>query len=146
MSLDESVQVAANLVEMGLDGVEVSGGLPWSGELQPIRMDIDKPENEAYFRSRTAAYKKRLSAPVILVGGLRSPQVIDDVLEKGEADLVAISRPLVREPDLVNRWADGDMAPASCVSCNRCFFAAASGKGIFCVQKSNADMGVHPRK
>ena len=57
-------------------------------------------------------------AAVALVGGLRSPQVMARLLEEGAADLFALSRPLIAEPDLVNRWADGDLRPGECISWN----------------------------
>jgi 2,4-dienoyl-CoA reductase-like NADH-dependent reductase (Old Yellow Enzyme family) len=45
---------------------------------------------------------------------------MESVVTSGAADLVALSRPLVREPDLVNRL-QGGQAKATCVSCNACF-------------------------
>jgi 2,4-dienoyl-CoA reductase-like NADH-dependent reductase (Old Yellow Enzyme family) len=57
---------------------------------------------------------------VLLVGGLRSRGVLEAVVTDGKADLVALCRPLICEPDLVRRFAAGQ-ATASCVSCNACF-------------------------
>lgn len=132
---EESLSAAANLEAMGLDAFEVSAGLPWSGRLNPVRTRISEPEKEAYFRNLAAAFKARLQTPVIMVGGLRSPGVIGEVLEQGQADYVSLARPFIREPALVQRWAEGDPAPAKCISCNGCFQSAASGEGIFCVQE-----------
>jgi 2,4-dienoyl-CoA reductase-like NADH-dependent reductase (Old Yellow Enzyme family) len=133
LTLEDSLWVADRLAQMGLDGVEVSGGLGWNKEGNPARVQIDAPEKEAYFRSAGRAFKSRLNIPIILVGGFRSPAVIEDVLAKAEADYVAMSRPLVREPDLIKRWMAGDQAPAACVSCNGCGRNAASGQGLSCV-------------
>jgi 2,4-dienoyl-CoA reductase-like NADH-dependent reductase (Old Yellow Enzyme family) len=72
--------------------------------------------------------------PLILVGGLRSPDVIEEVLTSGAADLVAMSRPLIREPDLPERWRRGDHGRAGCVSCLGCFRPAGAGEGIRCVR------------
>ena len=44
----------------------------------------------------------------------------------------ALSRPLIRESDLVNRWKSGDRRPARCISDNGCFKPALEGKGIYC--------------
>jgi 2,4-dienoyl-CoA reductase-like NADH-dependent reductase (Old Yellow Enzyme family) len=44
-----------------------------------------------------------------------------------------MSRPLIREPDLINRWKDGDRQKAACLSDNQCFAPAMAGEGIYCV-------------
>jgi len=49
------------------------------------------------------------------------------------ADMVSLSRPLVREPGLVARWQSGDRAPSTCVSDNACFVPARRGEGISCL-------------
>jgi 2,4-dienoyl-CoA reductase-like NADH-dependent reductase (Old Yellow Enzyme family) len=59
--------------------------------------------------------------PLILVGGIRSPEVAERLVEEGTTDYVAMSRPLICEPDLVNRWKNGDTTKSACVSDNRCF-------------------------
>ncbi|MGD2270850.1 MAG: hypothetical protein PVI06_10670 [Desulfobacterales bacterium] len=44
-----------------------------------------------------------------------------------------MSRPLIREPDPINRWQTGDIRKAACVSDNQCFAPARKGSGIYCV-------------
>ena len=101
--LEDSVVVARNLAEMGLDCIEVSGGGHWSGRLAPSRTKIDQPEKEAYFRGQASVFKEKVHAPIMLVGGLRSLDVIEDVLKKRQVDYAALCRPFIREPDLVAR-------------------------------------------
>jgi len=50
-----------------------------------------------------------------------------------------MSRPLIREPDLINRWKSGDHGKAECLSDNKCFGPAMAGKGISCVMKRRGD-------
>jgi 2,4-dienoyl-CoA reductase-like NADH-dependent reductase (Old Yellow Enzyme family) len=69
----------------------------------------------------------------MVVGGFRSYEIIDTLLEKREADYVAMSRPLIWEPDLPKRWQNGDRSPAKCVSCNSCFKLGIEKDGIYCV-------------
>ena len=133
LELEESIRVTRNLAEMGLDGVEVSGGLPFSGEMGAVRQDVDSPEKEAYFRLAGAAFKSRLGIPVMLVGGVRSPQVIKEIHEHNQADFISLSRPLIREPELVSRWADGDLSPSTCTSCNDCRRPGLLGRGVYCI-------------
>ena len=89
--------------------------------LPESRTQIKKREQEAYFRAGARAVKQRLDIPVILVGGMKSFSVIEDVLETGAADLVSLSRSLIRQPDLPNLWRTDDAVDrADCLSCNAC--------------------------
>ncbi len=58
--------------------------------------------------------------PVILVGGNRSLNLIDEILNNTKIQYFSLSRPLLREPDLINRWDSGDNSKAKCVSCGKC--------------------------
>ncbi len=44
-----------------------------------------------------------------------------------------MSRPFIREPDLIKRWESGDLRKAECLSDNQCFGPAMAGEGIYCV-------------
>jgi 2,4-dienoyl-CoA reductase-like NADH-dependent reductase (Old Yellow Enzyme family) len=146
LNLEDSLRVAVNLASMGLDAVEVSGGLPFLVRHSPVRLRIDTPEKEGYFRKAAAAFKEKVRIPVILVGGLRSPEIMTRVLEQGQADYLALARPFIREPHLAERWRSGDLEPAACLSCNRCFNSGLKGDGVSCTpkvlgrsRKTNAD-------
>ena len=83
---------------------------------------------------------KRVSAvPLMLVGGIRSPQVIEQILEDGLVNYVSMSRPFIYEPGLVNRWASGDLSKAKCISCNECFTPAKEGEGIYCITRARRE-------
>jgi 2,4-dienoyl-CoA reductase-like NADH-dependent reductase (Old Yellow Enzyme family) len=69
----------------------------------------------------------------MVVGGFRSPAVAQKAIADGITDYVALSRPFIREPDLINRWRSGDDSPARCVSCNGCFVPGLTEGGIYCV-------------
>jgi 2,4-dienoyl-CoA reductase-like NADH-dependent reductase (Old Yellow Enzyme family) len=77
---------------------------------------------EAYYRERTRKVKTAVKdcARVTMQGGLRTPALMEEVVENGEADFVSMCRPYIREPDLVKRWLGGDTARARCISCNKC--------------------------
>ncbi|MBW1858997.1 MAG: NADH:flavin oxidoreductase [Deltaproteobacteria bacterium] len=129
----DALFVAKRLDKMGIDAIEMSGGVPAAGDLSPARTKIRKTSDEAYFLSIAKKIKKQVSVPIILVGGVRSLQAISQILEKGDADLVSMARPLIREPGLVRRWRKGDKEKAKCISCNQCFGAAMSPQGVYCV-------------
>ena len=62
-----------------------------------------------------------VKTPVVLVGGVRSLETTNAVLVKTAIEYIALSRPLIREPNLINRWQSGDIRPSTCVSCNACY-------------------------
>ncbi len=136
---EDAAYLAAALAENGIDAIEVSGGTPGSGKLGAARPDIRRAEDEAYFRPQAEAIRAAApQVPLILVGGLRSPDVIEEVLASGAADLVAMSRPLIREPELPERWRRGERGRAGCISCLGCFRPAGAGEGIRCVRAESA--------
>lgn len=129
----DALRAALLMEKAGADALELSGGVITGGKLSPSRTRIDAPEKEAYFRREARAFREVLKIPIILVGGIRSLQVAATVVEEGTADLIAMSRPFIREPALVARWASGDWSPARCRSDNLCFGPAFKGRGIYCV-------------
>jgi len=128
--------LASALAGDGIDCIEVSGGTPGSGDLGAARPKIEKPEDEAYFLEQAKIIRSAApGVPLMLVGGLRSPGVMESILEAGVVDFFSMSRPLIREPDLPNRWRRGDLGRAACVSCLGCYVPARKGEGIRCVQE-----------
>ena len=132
---EDSSFLASALTTDGVDCIEVSGGTPGSGELGAARPKIEGPEDEAYFLDQARTMRAAApSVPLMLVGGLRSPEIMESILEAGVVDYFSMSRPLIREPNLPNRWRRGDLRRAECVSCLGCFGPARKGEGIRCVQ------------
>ncbi len=129
MARGEMLRVVEMLEGVGIDAVELSGGTGDSGELGPVRKGV----GEVYFREAAREYRERVGVPLLLVGGIRSYGVVEELVLGGLVDYVSMSRPLIREPGLVERWRLGDMGDAACISCNLCFRPAYTGKGIYCV-------------
>jgi 2,4-dienoyl-CoA reductase-like NADH-dependent reductase (Old Yellow Enzyme family) len=129
LSEDDGVEIIRHLRDLGFDAVEISGGVD-GGQRGSVRAAIDRPSREAYFLpiARKARYVTDL--PIILVGGMRSREVIDAILDEGSADMVSFCRPLIREPDLPLRLREGQPA-ATCISCNQCW-PRAGELGISC--------------
>ena len=128
LPLDESVETARALAEAGVDAVEVSS--TFAGDhAQPAAEAINTPDKEAYFAAGSKAVKSGTGLPVILVGGLRSLGVMERVVGHGTCDMVSLSRPFIREPDLVNKFREGTTDTAACISCNKCY----NPRGFTCV-------------
>ena len=130
---EDFVQVGKMLADAGIDAIEISGGLPISPKSRPSQLGINKEEKEAYFQNEARALRKETDVTVILVGGNRSFHVAERLVAEGVADYISMSRPLIREPHLINRWKAGDFTKSACVSDNMCFQPATEGKGIYCV-------------
>ena len=130
----ESVQLAKIFSELGFDAIETSGGmweamaqgeekLGWKPYLIPeARVNINTKDKEAYFLESAREIKKQIACPVVLVGGIRSFGMAEEILEQGMVDFISLARPLIRQPDLPNLWLSGDAQDsAECISCNACF-------------------------
>lgn len=130
----EMVEVARMLESEGISAVEISGGTPFSPANRGFsRPGVQSSSEEVYYLDAAKMYKEVVSVPLILVGGIRTLSVAQELIEKGVADFIALSRPLIREPHLVRRWRLGDTASSTCIHCNLCFGPARSGEGMYCV-------------
>jgi 2,4-dienoyl-CoA reductase-like NADH-dependent reductase (Old Yellow Enzyme family) len=127
---EEGARIVSRLADLKLDAVEVSGGYHGGSDFVG-RLGVGTKAPEAYFRDLARRAQAATELPVILVGGLRSRAVMDEVLDAGDADMIALCRPLIREPDLPNRLRSGESTVAACISGGRCW-AKGLGQGISC--------------
>jgi len=133
-TVEEMIEVAHMLEDGGMDAFEMSGGTLQSGKFIPSRVGTSKSEErEVYYRNAAEIFKEKIKTPLILVGGFLSFDVAKEAVVSGLADYVAFSRPLIREPHLVSRWAAGDWTKAACISCNKCFSTLSSKEALHCV-------------
>lgn len=104
----EGEKAALLLAQLGFDALEISQGLrgKWFEETE-FRTNIDGLKQEAYFREWCRQVKHRVQAPVMMVGGLRTFELMEEIIQKGEADFISLSRPFIREPDIINDWKRG---------------------------------------
>jgi 2,4-dienoyl-CoA reductase-like NADH-dependent reductase (Old Yellow Enzyme family) len=129
--IEDSVKIAEILIKTGFNAIEPSGGI---GETQigtkeayPSKI-IKSSEDENYFLSIAKRLKPIMNnSKLILVGGIKNPLSAEKILKNGDADFISMSRPLLYEPDLPNRWLNGDITSAKCISCNSCYFSMLNG-------------------
>ena len=114
----EAAQVALTLDTIGINAIEVSAGTPEGAKKGGWDHIIPAPFKEGSLLKYALRIKEKVNCPVISVEGWRDPLEIAKALDK--IDAVSMSRPFIREPNLVNRWLSGDLSPAHCISCNKC--------------------------
>lgn len=147
MEVEESIQVARRLLDLGVHGIVLSGGFVSKAPMyvmrgaMPIRsmahyMDCwwlkygvrmfgkwmipSVPFREAYFLEDALKFREALpDAPLIYVGGLVSREKIDEVLNEGFS-AVQMARALLNEPGFVNRMAQEENARCNCCHSNYC--------------------------
>ncbi len=135
LTVQEMLQIAAMLEEVGIDAIEMSGGsMDAASKFKPVRRGgLPTEDREVYYRMAASRFRAAISVPLILVGGIRSYTVAEKLVEEGIADYISLSRPFIREPHLVARWKSGNTEKSACGSCNLCFRPIAEGKGMYCV-------------
>ncbi|EKQ58081.1 MULTISPECIES: NADH:flavin oxidoreductase [unclassified Clostridium] len=119
MIFDECKYVCKRLEEAGIDAIEVSGGSLSSRPNESYSRKIEKGQ-EPYYMSYAEKIKQQVKVPVISVGGIRDFKLLTKILNESSIDYFALSRPLICESDLINRWNEGNMEPAKCISCGKC--------------------------
>lgn len=115
---DESLEICRMLANAGIDSIEVSGN---GTSVAGVRAHV----NEGYFEAFAARLAEEVNVHVILVGGLRSRDTMEAILNRTKIELLSLSRPLLREPDLPNRLKNEESAESRCVSCNQCYSSRA---------------------
>jgi 2,4-dienoyl-CoA reductase-like NADH-dependent reductase (Old Yellow Enzyme family) len=120
--------LANEIVKTGVAAIDVSGN-------DCLKEDIEDTADEAYFFP--GAKTLEIKTPIILTGGNRSIDHMEKLLNVSGIDFLGMARPLIREPDLPNRWfaGNGDES-AACISCNDCFGAIMQGQTAYCTQIS----------
>jgi len=118
---------------------EMAAALPqWMRPLAWVKLSYQKKGNafqEAYNLEAAKRIKPQIGdMRLILVGGLRKLSRMEEVIENGDADLISMSRPFIREPFLVKRFRENKATEASCISCNKCFAAMFRSMPVKCYQ------------
>lgn len=85
------------------------------------------PTTRLYNVPAAQAIKQAVSIPVIVVGGIKTLKDITSILDNQQADLVSLCRPLILEPDLIEKFRIGKQTEAKCIACNYCALGIESG-------------------
>lgn len=154
ITLDQSIQICKIMEDAGVDAIVVSGGTLESrfhdymdvmnGD-QKIdgKMELTKGISTAtwipstycprgIYTDNAAAIKKAVSIPVATVCGVR-PEKGNEMIEKGEADFLALGRQILADPDCPNKIMEGRQDEIrQCLRCNECIASAGKGVALKC--------------
>lgn len=130
-TFEECKQLCLWLEEAGVDAIEISGGntssLPRQGVIRPIR----RTKEPMYFARFAKEIAEERHIPIGVVGGYREKEAVEELFSESSLAFISLSRPFIREPQLLERWRTSEASPESslCISCNRCF----TGEGTRCI-------------
>ena len=117
---NESIEVAKMLEEAGLDLLEISGGTYEQPKLigaDHISINPDRSETrrestiarEAYFLEYAENIRKAVTMPLMVTGGFRTKDGIENALQSNICQIVGVGRPLCADPYCVKKMIDGEL-------------------------------------
>jgi len=113
-TLEEALKLAAILENEGADYLHVSAGVYGSTELTIPSMYV----RHGCFVHLAEAVKKEVSIPIVAVGRIKSPELADQIIKERKADVVAMGRPFLADPEFALKAASGDLsAIRPCIGC-----------------------------
>jgi NAD(H)-dependent 7beta-hydroxy-3-oxo-delta4-cholenoic acid oxidoreductase len=136
-TLEDTQHIAPMLSEAGIDAFHVSGG---AFPLTDWKVVPPTGTPLGIHRELSAAIKRVVDVPVMVVGRINDPLVAEDIVAKGDADMVVLGRPLLADPDLANKAKEGrleDITP--CISCTQCLARIMSMRPLTCL--TNPSLG-----
>lgn len=114
-NLDETIATAKAIEAAG--ATIINTGIGWHEARIPT---IVTSVPRAAFAFVTARLKGEVSIPLIATNRINMPDVAEDILARGEADMVSMARPLLADPDWVRKAAEGRTAEINtCIACNQ---------------------------
>ena len=146
VTLEEAKAFARRLEERGIDYLHVSGGIIEVGEHFVIPMYFPK----GYLLHLAEGIKQAVKIPVVAVGAIHDPSLAEESLKKKRADLIAMGRALIADPELPRKIQSGRPEDIrTCLRCNEgCSSRVRQGKTQRCAV--NAEVGrertlrIHP--
>ena len=112
--IEEGLQAAKLLVEYGYDALDTDVGTydAWWWNHPPMY------QKKGLFRPYCKMVKEVVNVPVLCAGRMDDPDMALEALEKGECDIISPGRPLLADPDYVNKLRAGRVKEIRpCISC-----------------------------
>ena len=132
---DETIVLARGLQERGVD--VLSTGIGWHEARVPT---IATSVPRGAFVPLTAQLRREVEVPVIASNRLHDPDLAESVVARGEADLVSMARPLLADPHLPRKLAEGRSGQVvACIACNQaCLDRVFDGSRASCMVNPRA--------
>jgi len=114
-TLEEVIELGKAVEQLG--ATIINTGIGWHEARVPT---IVTSVPRGAFRWITARLKQELNVPIVATNRINTPEVAEDILAKGEADMVSMARPLLADPDFVVKAAVGKADRINtCIACNQ---------------------------
>tara|TARA_B110000240_G_scaffold195926_1_gene246653 strand:+ start:5672 stop:7645 length:1974 start_codon:yes stop_codon:yes gene_type:complete len=112
---DEVVIQATELEKAGVDIFNT--GIGWHEARVPTIASMVPP---GAFKEASKRLKSVVSVPVIAVNRINTPDIANDILNAGEADLISMARPLLADPEFFNKYQNDQTKQINiCIGCNQ---------------------------
>ena len=112
---DEVVQLAKALEKAGV--TILNTGIGWHEARIPT---IVTSVPRAAFSWVTAKLKKEVTIPLIATNRINTPEIAEDILNSGQADMVSMARPFLADPEFINKAAaEKSHLINTCIACNQ---------------------------
>ncbi len=130
LELDEAIEIAAMLEKAGADAISVSGGVHAS---RPYMVIPGMSVPRGCYAQYGEAMRRRLGVPVMTVGRINTPALAEEILARGQADFICLSRALIADPFFPAKARAGRAETiAPCIACNECIATVHRHKGLAC--------------
>lgn len=135
LAWEEVVALGKAIVAAGVD--VVSTHFCWHEALVPT---IATMVPRAAFTQVTGRLRKELGVPMITSNRINMPQVAEDVLARGDGDIVSMARPMLADAELVRKAAEGrEDEINTCIACNQaCLDHTFTGRLVSCLVNPRA--------
>jgi 2,4-dienoyl-CoA reductase-like NADH-dependent reductase (Old Yellow Enzyme family) len=131
--LRDACELAPLLEAAGADALHVSGG-SYRSRPCPVITVAPMEFPSGVFLQFAEAVKHRVKIPVIAVGRLHEPALARQVVQSGRADLVALGRALLADPEWARKVHEGrEDDIRACLACNTCVVELRSGRSVACL-------------
>jgi 2,4-dienoyl-CoA reductase (NADPH2) len=147
LAWDEVVSLAKALEAEGVDAI--STHFCWHESQVPT---IATMVPRAAFAGVTGRLRKEVSVPLITSNRINMPDIAEAVLARGDADLVSMARPMLADPELVNKaFEDRVNEINTCIGCNQaCLDHTFTGQTVSCLVNARAcretEIDIRPTK
>jgi len=117
----DGARIAGRLAGFGVQAVEVSGGVQVGrNQGNNVRPNIKEQADEAYFLDNARRVRDATDLPVMIVGGFRTPEIMERMIEDEGMNFVSLCRPLIHDAEFPNHMRVGSDERSGCISCNLC--------------------------